>query len=202
MPLDTSARPSTRVNGDRPGSRTRRWLAVGLAVVAATAAMVGLYRYVNHPGGGAAGRPASLTTQLADQLAAQLERSTPAEHASHGHDLGSDPGRLLCTVEIYGADPPTATRPAQVTKAYGYHLCAIGSKAYGWDLAPKLVGPIEVNYATQPPTVQVVEGGEGYPDRVRQLIPERFQKQALHGFTNGQTVADLRQRYETVIPRS
>ena len=124
----------------------------------------------------------------------------PAEHASHGHDLGTEPGRVLCTVEIYGFDPAGATAEDQVTRAYGYHLCAIGSSQFVWDLAPKVVGPIVVDYATRPPGVRVVESGEGYPERIREMIPERFQDQARHGFTNGQTVADLRSRYNTVIP--
>jgi hypothetical protein len=200
MPLDTGVRPGSRTGTDAPAPGRRR-LVVVAAAAAAVALLVGLYLYVNRPAGDPA-RPLSLPARLAQDLAAQLEKSTPAEHLSHGHELGSEPGRLLCTVELYGVDPATATTVDQVRMAYGYHLCALGSRDFDWESAPKLVGPIVVDYASRPPSVRVVESGEGYPERIRQLIPERFQRQAVHGFTDGQTVADLRTRYHTVIPKA
>jgi hypothetical protein len=200
MPLHTGS-PSRAGAAPPRGDWRRAPLTIAVAVTVAVAALAGLYEYVHSAATGPAAAD-TLRGQLAAQLVTQLERSTPAEHASHGHDLGAEPGRVLCTVEVYGVDPAGATTPARVTHAYGYHLCAIGSSEFVWDLAPKLVGPIVVDYSTQPPSIQVVESGEGYPERLARMIPARFQDQARHGFTNGQTVADLRQRYNTVIPKA
>jgi hypothetical protein len=182
----------------RPANR-RRWLAIGAAVLAALVVTALLY-VVNRPGGGeaptanSAARGGPLRDELAGRVVAILEQSTPTEHTAHGHELGSEPGRVVCVAEVYGYEPASAATVRDVRRLVGYHLCAVVAKDRPYDYASKLVGPLIVEL-TEPPLVQPVESGANYPDRVRQAVGDRYYEQAMRGFSPERRI-DLRERYD------
>lgn len=194
MSVTVDAYTSTPPRG--PGRR--RWPPILAAALAGVAVVATLYATINRTS--AAERPpetggsATVLAAVSDRIATVLERSSPEEHGAHGHSLDGDGGSLLCAVEVFGVVPTNASRLGDVGRAYGYHLCAVVAEGRDWDFAPKLVGPIAVDFG-DPPVIRVVEGGEGYQDRVRQLIPTVYQRQARSGFTDPKRVADLRRRY-------
>jgi len=187
----------------RPPARGRRWLAVGAAVVAAVAVVGVLYSLSERSPAPTAGPgPSTLNDRLAAQIVTTLEKATPAQHQAHGHHEiasaapeGKKPDAVYCTAEVYGFEPATATSTDEVTKVYGYYLCAVQEEGRPWDYAPKLVGPIVYEPRTDPPGVHVIEGGDGYPDRLRALLPAEYHQRAAVGFSSGANIAGVRSRY-------
>ncbi|GIJ46309.1 hypothetical protein Val02_31950 [Virgisporangium aliadipatigenens] len=188
----------------RPPSQGRRWLAVGAAVLAAIVVVGVLYSLSERSPAPTAGPgPSTLNERLAAQIAQTLERSTPAQHQAHGHhEIASappadgKPDPVYCTAEVYGFEPASAASTEEVTKVYGYYLCAVQQENRPWDYAPKLVGPIVYEPRLDPPGVHVIEGGDGYQERLRALLPEEYRKRATVGFSDGRNINDVRTRYQ------
>jgi hypothetical protein len=178
---------------DTPPRRRRhvRWLAVAAVVLVAAVAAV----LVRGLGSGSA-EPPTLENQLADRIVALLEQSTPAQHHDHGHGEVGETGTVVCAVKTLGFDPPGATTLAEVRTFYGNHLCAVAEPDRPWDFSTKLSGPLSVQLV-EPPVVQVAESGEGYPDRVREIIPEPYQEQAFRELIDEEDMRDLRRRFDT-----
>jgi len=179
-----------------PETGSPRRLAVGAAVLAAVLTLGGLYLYTT---GAEKERtaPAAATGSLTDQLAARivtaLEAATPQEHTGHGHDLGGRSAGLVCVAEVFGVEPATARGVDEVTRAYGYHACAVLNPGYPFDVTPKLVGPVVVD--AEPFAVRAITGGADFQERVRAELPAEYQERALTGFSNSATVDALRSRY-------
>ncbi|MGN9909526.1 hypothetical protein ACTMTJ_18440 [Phytohabitans sp. LJ34] len=172
-----------------------RWIAVAVVVVAAAVLAVAL-RTVAF---GGPSRPPTLENQLADRIAAVLEQSTPADHHAHGHhsigDANVAKSPTVCAVRTLGFEPAGAKTTAEVRTVYAYHLCALVEPGRAWDFAQKLSGPMAMQL-TEPPKIQVVEAGPGFPDRVRALIPAPYQEEALKELLEDDQMRDLRERFE------
>jgi hypothetical protein len=173
-----------------PGS-VRAWLRVeaAIAVVAATFALVAVPLI---------GTP---TDRLREQLNARvttiLEHVSPAEHHSHGHDVGAA-DTIICTAETFGWAPASATSVEQVQWVYAYFLCASAPSGTDWDFAARISGPTAVSL-TEPPQVRIAAAGLGYPDRVREMIPPDLQARAFGGFVDHDLPAALLKRYNDEI---
>lgn len=173
----------------RRGSRGR-WIAVAVVVLAAVAVAVLLRGF----GSGSSAKPPTLPNQLADRVVAILEQSTPAQHHDHGHgEVGQ--GTVVCAAKTLGFDPPGATTVAEVRTFYGYHLCGVAEPGRPWDYSVKLSGPLSVQL-TEPPVVRVAEGGTGYPERVREIIPTPYQEEALQALLDDDDMRELRSRFD------
>jgi hypothetical protein len=181
---------------DALGRRPRRLLSVAV-VLAGTLVTVLVLQHLD----GAAGRPVDLRGQIAERMVGVLERTPPAQHHGHGAHVDQDidtAARTVCGVRVFGFEPATATRIEDVRTVYGHHLCAIAEKGLQWDGAVKLVGPVVLDLSRTPPAVQVAEATADVPfrERVRQLIPERYQEQAFEESLDGSTMTELRRRYD------
>lgn len=174
-----------------------RWLAA--LVVLATVAVV----VVLKAGGSAPARPvgppdqampAALRAEVAARLVKALEEATPAEHHNHGHEVATG-GTVVCAVDPFGIDPPSATTVEQVGTVYALHLCAVAEPGRDWDLSVRYSGPLAANLG-DPPVVTVVQPGAGYPERVHSLIPQRYWTRATGPFKDDAALADLRRRFD------
>lgn len=177
-----------------PPRRWRRWAAVGLVAVTVGAALV-VVRVLTAP------EQLSLTEQLAAEVVSALEDASPDEHADHGHDFGADYG-VLCTAEVFGFDPPSATSAAEVDTVYALHMCAVVIPGLGWPQAVRAFGPLAVEL-TDPAEVilpQQLDLGEDavQADRVRALFPEEHHDVALEPRMDPALVEGLRDRLEAV----
>lgn len=193
MSTDVDARPSRR--------HVYRWLAV--LVVLATVAVVGLLKVLD-TGGSAAptqparpddGLPAALRAEMAARLTKALEEATPSEHHDHGHGSLTTTGTLVCAVDPFGVDPPSATTIDQVGIGYALHLCAVAEPGRDWDLSVKYSGPLTANFG-DPTVVNVVQPGAGFPDRVHAMIPQRYWARATGPFLDEAALADMRRRFD------
>ncbi|MGP3958259.1 hypothetical protein ACTWPT_19805 [Nonomuraea sp. 3N208] len=165
--------------------KTRRGL-VAAIVTLASLTLAGVMFF-------AARQPSS---QLQEELAAQvtkiLEESSPDEHHAHGHTFES---RVVCAVEPFGTEPADATSLVEVTWVYARHICAITGESPDWAASVRAGGPIAVKISI-PPQIRVPEPGAGYPDRVRNLIPERYHEQAFREeFEDDTAIEAARQRF-------
>ncbi|MCA2183767.1 hypothetical protein [Nonomuraea cavernae] len=171
----------------RPAPRRTRTVvaaAVALAVLAGAALVVHLHL---------SGRQ-ELRARLTDRVTALLERASPAEHHEHGHEFGPDAGRVVCAVDVFGTDPADAGTVAEVTWVYAHHMCAITGPGAGWSVSVRASGPIAVRLGT-PDRVRVPQSGAGYPERVRELIPERYHDEAFGGFGDEDAIEAARERF-------
>lgn len=170
------------------------WVIVILLAVSATVVLL-----VDRAGSGPA--PADdLNAQLGRGLVATLEQLEPEQHQGHGEhakDVAAET-KVVCGVRVFGFEPAEATTVSEVRTAYGFHLCGVAEPNRPWDWAVKLVGPIVVSMATQPPTVQVAEATNevSFTDRVGQLFPEQYQEQARKESLGEERMRELRQRYD------
>ncbi|MCP2327981.1 hypothetical protein HDA40_006488 [Hamadaea flava] len=133
---------------------------------------------------------------LAPQVVAALERVSPAEHHNHGHEVTAG-DRVLCAAEPFGFEPPDAQSVSEVRVAYAYYLCAAAPPGTPWDQSARISGPVAVRLS-QPPVVRIAQAGAGYPERVKALIPARYQAR-VNGFADSAVPARLRQRYEEQV---
>lgn len=145
--------------------------------------------------GSADALPVELRDQLAVKVAGLLERSSPAEHHDHGHEFGDQPIRVVCAVEPFGVEPPDAATVAQVRRVYALHLCAIDDSRGSWKNSIRASGPLAVDLEVTP-HVLIPRSGAGYPDRVRALVPERYQEQAFGTFADPSLIEAARRRFE------
>ncbi|MEV4108635.1 hypothetical protein [Nonomuraea sp. NPDC049695] len=138
------------------------------------------------------------SSQLYKELAAQvtlvLEQSSLGEHHAHGHDFDS---RVVCAVETFGTEPADATSVVEVKWVYARHMCAVTDAGTDWATSVRASGPIAVRIGI-PPVVRVPEPGMGYPDRVRRLIPARYQEQAFAEFDDEDAINAARQRFTAI----
>ncbi|MEW9549907.1 hypothetical protein [Nonomuraea sp. NPDC050783] len=125
-----------------------------------------------------AGRQPSsqLDRELSAQVTKILEESSADEHHAHGHTTIDS--RVICAVEPFGTEPPNAKSLVEVTWVYARHLCAVTGEGTGWAQSVRASGPIAVKISI-PPQVRVPEPGQGYQDRIRRIVPERYHAQAL-----------------------
>lgn len=142
-------------------------------------------------------RPVGLQQQLADRVETILERISPAEHHSHGHEVSQE-DHIICAAEPFGVEPKTAKRIEEVHTIYAYYLCAAGEPGTEWDFSSRISGPVVVTL-TEPPAVRIAESGAGYPDRVRAMIPDELEAKAFAGFSDPDRPAALRARYEDEV---
>lgn len=142
--------------------------------------------------------PDPLRTALASRIVTALEGSSPAQHQDHGHDAAAT---MVCVAEVYGFDPADAAAVGQVRTAYGYVFCAAGVRGTQFDFSTRFTSPVVADLG-ETTTVHMVQSGLGYPERVKELMPDRFEKQALIGFADHSIPARLRPRYEAAVDRS
>jgi hypothetical protein len=170
------------------------WVAVILLAVSATTVAL-----LN--AGPSAGQPDDVRGQLATRMKTVLEQLPPSEHQGHGGHASQSPepvAKVVCAVRVYGFEPETATTVAAVDTVYGYHLCGVAEQGRPWDWAVKLVGPLVMGMSTEPPTVQVAESTATatFPERVRQVFPEKYQQLALQESLGEEPMRELRRRYD------
>ena len=189
MSTDVDASPPPT----RSGSTRYVWLAAGLVV--ALIALFGLYR-LGAFGGDAEEAAPDFQTQLTGRVVGLLEQM-PAEGHGHGHDVAADAkGTLVCGFRAFGTVPADADALDEVAKVFGYHMCAIPERGLPWNYSYKLTGPMEVTLAADPPTIVVAEGGEGYRERVRKLIPPPYTEQAYNASLTPEGMRELIRRYD------
>jgi hypothetical protein len=164
--------------------RTRRGL-IATIVTLAGLTLAGVMVFASHQ------ESARLNEELAAQVTLILERATPAEHHDHGHDFES---RVVCAVEPFGMDPPDASSLIEVKWVYARHMCAITGETRDWAMSVRASGPIAVRLGV-PPLVKVPQSGMGYPERVRELIPARYQNDAFAEFSDEAAIDAARERF-------
>ncbi len=135
----------------------------------------------------------AFTNQLSDRAMAVLEQTPPA--GQHLHDLSGQTGKVICAAESFGTEPAGAKRLEEVKVIYALHLCAIAVPGMPWDYAARSSGPVVITLS-DPPTVQIPLSGEGYPERVRALIPDKLEARAFGNFIDKGRPSALRARYE------
>jgi hypothetical protein len=141
-------------------------------------------------------RPADpLRAALAEKIVSAMEHATPEQHHDHGHDRAAT---MACVVEVYGFDPADATSVGAVRTAYGYLFCAAGTTGIPYDFAAKLAGPVAADIGAIT-VVHIAQSGLGYPERVRELMPDRYEQVALAGFTDHSIAGKLRPRYDAAV---
>jgi hypothetical protein len=150
----------------------------------------------------AARRPVAIRAELTQRMRDVLERLPPGQHQGHGGQTGPDgkPVTTVCGTRVYGYDPIEAATVEDVVVVYGFHLCGLAEPGRPWDQAMKIAAPLVIRFDTQPPTVQIAESGAGisYRDRVKELIPERYQQMAFQEALGPDAMAELRRRYDAV----
>lgn len=133
--------------------------------------------------------------QLAAKIVGVLEHLPANQHGHEDHGGTAARSTMVCGVRIFGVEPPGAGSVGEVTRVYAYHMCAIAEPGREWTMAIKLTGPAAITLAADPPTVAVAEGGAGFRDRVRSLIPERYQADALDENLTPEGMNELIHRY-------
>ncbi|GAA4914525.1 hypothetical protein HD597_010629 [Nonomuraea thailandensis] len=164
--------------------KTRRGLIAAIVTLAGVV-LAGVTFFV-------ARQPSStLNDELAAQVTLILEQASPGEHHAHGHSFESG---VVCAVEPFGTEPPNAASLIEVRWVYARHMCAITGESPDWAASVRASGPIAVKIDI-PPEVRVPKAGAGYPDRVRQLIPERYHTPAFEEFSDDAAIEAARERF-------
>jgi hypothetical protein len=177
------------MDGVNPLRRHRWWL---LPELAAVVVIAGSLIYVNVQG---------FNDELSDRAQAVLEKQTPTdlELISTLPDHGTPgPPRVLCTAEVFGTDPSEPEKIEQVRVMYAHYLCALVQRGLPWDYATRSTGPVVITL-TDPPTIQIARSGEGYPERVRAMIPDNLEPKAFAGFNDRGRPNNLLNRYVNAI---
>jgi len=182
-------RVSKPIDAWREFYRRAWWLVPEIVALLAAAVMLPA------AGFGTTRGPDPLRAALAERIVTAMEHATPTQHHEHGHDAAAT---MACVAEVYGFEPADATSESQVRTAYGYIFCAAGTTDIPFDYAAKLAGPVAVDMGPTP-TVHIAQSGLGYPERVRELMPDRFEQQALTGFTDHSVPGRLRPRYQAAV---
>ncbi|MEV0619759.1 hypothetical protein AB0I81_41020 [Nonomuraea sp. NPDC050404] len=164
--------------------KTRRGL-IAAIVTLACLVLAGVTFFV-------ARQPSSkLNEELAAQVTLLLEQSSPGEHHAHGHSFESS---VVCAVEPFGTEPANAASLVEVRWVYARHMCAITGESPDWAASVRASGPIAVKIDI-PPEIRVPKDGAGYPDRVRQLIPQRYHRLAFEEFSDDSAIEAARERF-------
>lgn len=141
-----------------------------------------------------------LKAALADQMTSVLETEPLAAHHNHGHEV-AEGETVVCVAQVYGFDPSGATTVTQVRTAYGYVFCAAGKAGTPYEMSSRMAAPAALDIGP-PARIRVVASGLGYPDRVRELMPDRYEAVALQGFSDHDVPARLRPLYEQRVGAS
>jgi hypothetical protein len=185
---------------ERPPSR-RRWLPRILAVaVLVAAAVVALVRLDVIGGPSEAERAATVTAQLNDRMTSTLEKLPTEGHQGHGAATSAE-SRTLCGTRVYGYEPEDAREVKDVKTVYGFHFCAVAEPGGVWDFATKLVAPLVMRLDTDPPAFEMAAATDttSYQDRITQIFPPRYQKDARETALEPEAMAELRARYEAAV---
>lgn len=135
--------------------------------------------------------------QLSDRVEQVLEQASPSQF--HLHQI--TPGqvtKVICAAESFGTEPPGAKRIEEVQVIYANYLCAATVKGTPWDYASRSAGPVVVTLS-DPPAVAIPESGEGYPERVKALIPDNLEAKAFAGFVDKGRPSALRSQYDDEV---
>ena len=162
------------------------WLAWEIALVAVVAAVAIPF--------GAAGSGV-VPGELAALTAAAIEKVSPAEHHAHGHTVAAT-DRVICGVHVFGFEPSTATKLADVHTVYGYYFCAVGAPGLTYDASARADGPVVVQLGPTP-VVRIVPAGAGYQERVRAIMPDEYEAACFAGLPDPAVATAVRARYES-----
>jgi hypothetical protein len=168
---------------NRQRRRVLRWAAAaGVAVVAAGMIV----------GGVLLTRDPSLDEQLSRRVVAALERAVPGAVPVHGHTKPTNPNRrtdidgneLVCVAKAFGHVPTDATEVDDVKVIYAHRTCAAVGPGLAWPESIRETGPVAVRLGV-PDTLVLPEkalpnkSDANYTDRIRAVIPQQYQQQAL-----------------------
>ncbi|TDV57268.1 hypothetical protein CLV71_101139 [Actinophytocola oryzae] len=160
-----------------------RWAAAaGIAVVAAGVVVAGVVLTADP----------SLDDQLGRRAVAALERAQPGVTPAHGHAKPANPTKrtdidgneLVCVARVFGHDPAGATAVDEVTVVYAHRTCAAVGPGLAWPASLRETGPVAVRLGI-PDTLVLPEKAmpedpdATYADRIKVVIPTRYQPQAL-----------------------
>lgn len=172
-----------------PPARRRGFLAVAAVVVAAIAG-TSLFAVLRQ-----GDLPRDLDEELTARVTVLLESASQEEHLHHGHHFEEDAGKIICAVEPFGVSPEDARSVTEVEWVYARHMCAITGPGTDWKTSVRAAGPLAVHFGHHA-EVQVPMAGTGYPQRVRELIPERLHEEAFADFGDDEALEAARARFE------
>jgi hypothetical protein len=135
--------------------------------------------------------------QLSDRAELALEQATSTQFHLHQITPGQT-SKVICAAESFGTEPPGAQRIEEVRVIYANYLCAAAVQGTPWDYASRSAGPVMITLS-DPPTVTIAESGEGYPERVRALIPDNLESRAFAGFVDKGRPSALRTQYDDEV---
>jgi hypothetical protein len=179
-----------------------RWVAAAGVAVVAVGVVVGGVILADEP---------SLDEQLSRRVVAALERAVPTAEPVHGHAEPKNPNRrtdidgneLVCVAKVFGHDPTTATAVDDVEVVYAHRTCAAVGPGLIWPESLRETGPVAVRLGTPdelllPEKALPTKADAAYTDRIRAVIPQRYQKQALAypDFVDPEVAADLQDQLD------
>src|SRR5690606_10864946 len=83
----------------------------------------------------------------------------------------------------------------QVEWVYARHMCAITGPGTDWKTSVRVAGPLAVRFGHHA-EVRVPPPGPGYPERVKELFPERLHEEAFAELDDGPALDTARERFE------
>jgi hypothetical protein len=131
---------------------------------------------------------------LGRRVVAALERADPAAetspHPGHAQPASShrrvdiDGHELVCAAEAFGHEPPDATSIDAVTVVYAHRMCAAVGPGLVWPGSIRESGPVAVRLGVPdrlvlPEKALPGEADAEYADRIRAVVPARYQRDAL-----------------------
>jgi hypothetical protein len=183
-----------------------RWAAAAGVAIVAVGVVVGGVILADEP---------SLDEQLSRRVVAALERVTPATApttgAAHGHATPANPNRrtdidgneLVCVAKVFGHEPAAASTVDDVEVVYAHRTCAAVGPGLAWPESLRETGPVAVRLGVPdelvlPEKALPAQPDAAYADRIRAVIPTRYQKQALAyaNFVDPDVAADLQDRLD------
>jgi hypothetical protein len=178
------------------------------------------------PAGAPTDLPQVLRQGLSSRLVEALEAKDVNEHEAHSqplpgqsgaHTASAQPGAhgqpapdqppagrtpppagstLVCAVDPIGVEPPDVYNLAQVVRVYALHLCAVAERDKSWDWSTRYSGPLVATMNVSPIQVDIIQPGEGFPQRVQVVVPDRLQARATGPFLDQPALAELRRRFD------
>jgi hypothetical protein len=170
--------------GDRQRRRVMRWVAAAAIAVVASGIVVAGAMLSAEP---------SLDELLDRRVVAALERSTPGSAPSaHAHNAPKKPNHrtdidgfeLVCAAKVFGHEPADVSTVEDVRVVYAHRTCAAVGPGLMWPESIRETGPVAVKLGV-PDTLVLPENalpGDAnaqYADRIRAVIPKRYQSAAL-----------------------
>lgn len=169
---------------DRQRRRLMRWVVAAAVAVVGVGVAVGGVLLMDEP---------DLDELMDRRAVAALERAEPnaAPQTHHGHGrppanpnrrTDIDGNELVCVAKVFGHDPPGATSIDDVTVIYAHRMCAATGPGLTWPNSIRETGPVAIRLGA-PDELVMPERAEPedapYADRIRAVIPTRYQEQAL-----------------------